>query len=79
MATVLAAAGQDVSAARLFAKTSALHKEIGTRMRSFDSEQEAKALEAVRTRLDEATFERAWNEGLALSEEEALEHGSLAE
>jgi predicted ATPase len=78
MATVLAAAGQDVSAAQLFAKTSALHKQTGARMRSFDSEQEAKALEAVRARLDEATFERAWNEGLALSEEEALEHGSLA-
>jgi predicted ATPase len=73
MATVLAAAGRDVSAAQLFAKTSALHKEIGTRMRSFDSEQEAKGLEAVRTRLDEATFECAWNEGLALSEDDALE------
>jgi predicted ATPase len=79
MATVLAAAGQDVSAAQLFAKTSALHKEIGTRMRSFDSEQEAKALEAVRARLDEATFERAWNEGLALSEDEALELGAATD
>jgi hypothetical protein len=71
---VLAAAGQDVSAARLFAKATALHKEIGARMRSFDSEHEARALEAVRARLDDAIFERAWNEGLALSEDEALEN-----
>ena len=79
MATVLEAAGQDVSAVRLFAKTSALHDEIGTRMRSFDAAREAKALAAVKARLDDATFEDAWNEGLALSEDEALENCSLAE
>jgi predicted ATPase len=74
MATVLEAAGQDISAVQLFAKTSALHDEIGTRMRSFDAAREAEALAAVKARLDEATFERAWNEGLALSEDEALEN-----
>jgi predicted ATPase len=74
MATVLEAAGQDISAVRLFAKTSALHDEIGTRMRSFDAEGEAKALAAVKARLDDSTFEHAWNEGLALSEDDALEN-----
>jgi hypothetical protein len=64
---------------RLFAKTTALYEEIGTRMRLLDTEEQEKALAAVKTRLDDATFERAWNEGLALSEDEALEHSRLAE
>jgi predicted ATPase len=79
IAAVLAAAGQDVPAVRLLAKTTALYDEVGIRARSADAAQDEQALAAVKARLDEATFERAWNEGLALSEEEALEHGRLAE
>jgi predicted ATPase len=79
IAAVFAAAGRDIRAVQLFAKASALYEEIGTPMRLLDTEEQEKALTAVKARLEDATFERAWNEGLALSEEEALEHGRLAE
>jgi len=79
VAAVLAAAGRDIRAVRLFAKATALSQEIGTRMRLLDTEQQDKALAAVKARLEDATFERAWNEGLALSEDEALEDSRLAE
>jgi tetratricopeptide (TPR) repeat protein len=72
MAAVLAAAGEDVPAVRLLAKTTALYEEVGMRARSYDSAQDEQALEAVKARLDPATFDRAWSEGLALGEDEAL-------
>jgi hypothetical protein len=54
-----------------------LYEETGGR-RSWAAERDAATLALVKANLDDAAFERAWNEGLALSEEEALEHGSLA-
>ena len=41
---------------------------------SWAAERNAATLAAARTHLDETTFEHAWNEGLALREDEALDN-----
>ena len=46
--------------------------------RSSGADRDAATLALVKANLDNAAFERAWSEGIALSEDEALEHGSLA-
>jgi tetratricopeptide (TPR) repeat protein len=73
MASVLAAAGRHVAAARLLAKAAALNEEARTRARAWNEEQAAKALATVEAALNEEAFARAWDEGLALSEDEAVE------
>jgi tetratricopeptide (TPR) repeat protein len=78
-ASVLAAGKEYVAATRLLAKATDLTEELGGKQRSWQAERDAATLATVKANLDEAAFERSWNEGLALSENEALEHGRLAE
>lgn len=77
VASALAAAGQFVPATRVLAKLMDIYDETGG-SRSSGADRDAATLALVKANLDDATFERAWNEGRALSEDEALEQGNLA-
>jgi hypothetical protein len=70
---------QYVAATGLLANAIALNEELGGKKRSWAAERDSATLAAVKANVDDATVERAWNEGLALSEDEALEHGRFTE
>jgi tetratricopeptide (TPR) repeat protein len=70
-AAVLAREGKAVTATRLLSSLEALGDDIGTR-RSFVSELSEETLTTIRTRLDEAAFAEAWQQGSTLTIGEAL-------
>ena len=79
MASVLADAGRHADAGRLLAKATEMQQETGTSDPYWSEDRDAETLAAVKANLDEAAFERAWSEGLALSEDDALQHSRFAE
>ena len=68
----LALAGRAVAAARVLASTTALYEEIGARARPIDAERIENTLSAIRTQLDDAALAVAWDEGKALTPDEAV-------
>jgi hypothetical protein len=68
----LAFAGRSVAATRVLASAEALREEIGARARRTDAERDAKTLGAIHTLLDEAAFDEAWEQGRALTPDEAV-------
>ena len=75
MASTLVAAGEHVRATRVLAKATDVHSVTGGGERSWVAERDAATLAAVKANLDGTEFERAWNEGLALTDYDA---GALA-
>jgi hypothetical protein len=65
-AAVLAREGKAVTATRLLSSLDALSDEIGTR-RSYVEELSEETLTTIRTRLDEAAFAEAWEQGRTLT------------
>jgi hypothetical protein len=68
-----------LSATRFLAKASAVYEETGRPASALDAEHEAQALAGVKAKLEPAAFERAWNEGLALSEDDAIQNSRMVE
>jgi predicted ATPase len=72
LAGVAAGTGQAEKAARLFGAIDALFEATGYIIDPDDKVEYDRNLEAVRSRLDPETFERAWAEGQAMTLEEAV-------
>jgi predicted ATPase len=70
-AHVLAAAGKPAEAARVLSKSDTVSRELALRRRDPHRRRYEDALAAIRSELDDETFARAWDEGSALTEEEA--------
>jgi hypothetical protein len=70
-AAVLARAGKAVTATRLLSSLEALGDEIGSR-RSYVAELSEETITTIRTRLDEAAFAEAWEQGRTLTIGEAV-------
>jgi predicted ATPase len=70
-AHVLAAAGKPAEAARVLAKSDAVSRELALRRRDPHERRYEDAKAAIRNELDDEAFARAWEEGQALTEEEA--------
>jgi predicted ATPase len=68
MAWVLASADRHAQAARLLAKATEMHQETGSGDRPWIADRDEETLAVLKANLDGAAFERAWNEGVALSE-----------
>ena len=71
-AALLAAKGTAVTAARVLSCSDALCKEIGYGLRSWDPEFVDETLTAIRGQLDEAAFAKAWEQGRALTADQAV-------
>ena len=70
-AHVLAAAGKPVEAARVLSKSDAVSSEMALRRRDVHERRYEDAMAAIRSKLDEDAFARVWDEGRALTEDEA--------
>jgi predicted ATPase len=70
-AHVLAAAGKPVEAARVLSKSDAVSSEMALRRRDVHERRYEDAMAAIRSVLDKDAFARAWDEGRALTEDEA--------
>ena len=70
-AHVLAAAGKPVEAARVLSKSDAVSSEMALLRRDVHERRYEDAMAAIRSKLDEDAFARAWDEGRALTEDEA--------
>jgi len=68
----LAFAGRALAATKVLASAEALREEIGARALRTDAERDGKTLSAIRTLLDEAAFDEAWEQGRALTADEAV-------
>jgi len=68
----LAFAGRAAAAARVFACAEALYEEIGARARPLTAERDEKTLSAIRAQLDDSVFAEAWDQGRALTADEAV-------
>jgi tetratricopeptide (TPR) repeat protein len=66
------AGGADAEAARLLSSAEALRDEIGAGVPPWLAEVNEEALTAIRTQLDEAAFAEAWEQGQALTADEAV-------
>ncbi len=75
LAAVAGALGNVMRAARLWGASEGLIGGIGGIILPSDSAVYQPHLDAVRTQLDEATFEAAWSAGRAMTIEEAVEYG----
>jgi len=71
-AEVLAAEGRAVTAARLLSRGEALREKIGAGLESWAVEMNERTLTAIRLQLDEAAFTEAWEQGRALTVDEAV-------
>jgi len=71
-ARALAIAGRPVTATRLFAAAEALREEIGAAVYTWVVEMNEGTLDMVRAQLDEAAFAEAWEQGRALTVDEAV-------
>jgi predicted ATPase len=70
-ASALALKGEAVTAAQLLSSAEALHEEIGGTM-PWLARMRKEALANIRRQLDEAAFAQAWEQGRALTAEEAV-------
>jgi len=72
-ARVLALAdGSATDAARLLSSAEAIREEIGAGLPPFFAKVKEEALTAIRARLDDATFDEAWEQGQTLTPDEAI-------
>jgi len=74
LAGVAGATGQSGRAARLFGAADALFEAIGTNMDTVDLLAYDRHLPYARARLDEAAWQAAWDEGRAMTTEQAIEY-----
>jgi tetratricopeptide (TPR) repeat protein len=72
LARGLAMAGRAAAAARAFACAEALYEETGARARPLVAERDEKTLTAIRAQLDASAFAEAWDQGQALTADEAV-------
>jgi predicted ATPase len=72
VARVLAAVGRARTAARLLSASEALHEEIGATLRPWLAQMNEETLTTVRAHLDEAAFAEAWEQGRALTADDAV-------
>ena len=70
----LAAANDARRAARLFGASEALRAQLGTRLFPYERDEYERYVELARSQLDEATWQAAWNEGRAMTLEQAIEY-----
>jgi hypothetical protein len=54
------------------ARPFSLYEEIGARARPLTAERDEKTLSAIRTQLDDSAFVEAWEQGRAMSADEAV-------
>jgi tetratricopeptide (TPR) repeat protein len=74
LAAVLAALGSSLRAARIWGATERLRKEVGAPLSPKDRPRFDRRVDASRAALkDDASFNRAWQEGCALRLEQAIE------
>ena len=66
--------GNDASAARLLGAETALRAALGTPRVAFRAERHQKEIEALRQRMGHSAFDEAWNEGSAMTWEQAAEN-----
>jgi predicted ATPase/class 3 adenylate cyclase len=71
IASVLVARGKPTDAARVLSKGDTVAREMALRRRPVLERVYEETLAAIRNELDEETFARAWDEGRALTEDEA--------
>jgi predicted ATPase/class 3 adenylate cyclase len=71
-ARALTLEGRETTAARLLSSSEALHEEIGASVASWVAEMNEGTLATIRTQLDEAAFAAAWEQGRALTADEAV-------
>ena len=71
-AAALAVAGRGAIATRLLACAEALHEELGTRILPHLVVENEKTLAVIRTQLDDAAFVDAWEQGRALTADDAV-------
>jgi hypothetical protein len=72
VARVLAAVGRAETAARLLSGSMALYEELGASVRPWLAEMNEETLATIRAQLDEAAFSDAWEQGRALTADEAV-------
>jgi tetratricopeptide (TPR) repeat protein len=72
LARGLTLAGRAVAATRVLASAEALYEEIGARARPINAERNENTLSAIRSQLDDSAFAEAWEQGRALSPDEAV-------
>jgi predicted ATPase/class 3 adenylate cyclase len=72
VANVLALAGSVGPAARLLSSSEALTEKLGASVPWWAGERNAKTLAIIRAQLDEAAFSEAWEQGRALTLDEAV-------
>jgi predicted ATPase len=70
-AHVLAAAGKPIEGARVLSKSDAVTREMALRRRESYQRRYEETVAAIRSELDDDAFARAWEDGQALTEEEA--------
>lgn len=75
LAGVAALTGQYERAARLFGVVEALFESIGFRVRPDDRADHDRKVAAVHARLEKETFDKAWEEGRAMTLEQAIAYG----
>jgi predicted ATPase/class 3 adenylate cyclase len=73
LASVVAALGLSLRAARIWGAAEGLREEIGSPLRPYERPNYERHVAAARTRGDNASFDRAWQEGRALTLEQAME------
>nr|MBA3332839.1 tetratricopeptide repeat protein [Actinomycetota bacterium] len=71
-ARAFAVEGRAGMAAQVFARAEALREEIGAREYTWIAEMNEGTLAIIRTQLDEAAFDEAWEQGRALTVDEAV-------
>jgi predicted ATPase/DNA-binding CsgD family transcriptional regulator len=74
LADAIAASGELEGAARLFGAADALFKPAGVGLSPNDQPDHDRVLAVVRDQLDDKTFQACWNEGQALTLEQAVAH-----
>jgi tetratricopeptide (TPR) repeat protein len=72
-ARILVERGRLADATRIVARWHVLNEEMGGGTRAYIAARNEKTFAAIRAGLDDDTFARAWDEGLHLSNEEAVE------
>jgi len=72
VARVLAAVGRAETAARLLSGSMALCEELGASLRPWLAEMNEETLATIRAQLDDAAFSDAWEQGGALTADEAV-------
>jgi predicted ATPase len=72
-AALLATAGHAAAATTVLSASEALASEIGVDLNSWDPTAMPETFEKIRAQLDEATIEKAWQEGRTLAVDQAVE------